>query len=150
MVYNLNTHCGESLVRTVAKHLGIPDDQLGQAKKHGILETMASRREFLSDATHKIRFVYLPKHSSWLNQIEAVFGMINRRVMRGGSFSSKEDLIEKLMRFTNYFNQHIAKPMLWTYTGRPTEKVNVETPKTWRQLWPFRKFCDTLAQPEGT
>ena len=150
VVDNLNTHCGETLVRILAKHLCIPDDQLGQVKKHGILETMASRREFLSDATHKIRFVYLPKHSSWLNQIEAVFGMINRRVMRGGSFSSKEDLIQKLKRFTNYFNQHIAKPMLWTYTGRPTEKVNLETPKTWRQLWPYRKFCDTLAQPEGT
>lgn len=150
VVDNLNTHCGEALVRSVAKHLGVPGDQLGQAKKHGILETMASRREFLSDPTHAIRFVYTPKHSSWLNQIEAVFGMINRRVMRGGSFSSKEDLIQKLTRFTTYFNQHIAKPMRWTFTGRPTEKPNVETPKTWRQLWPFRKLCDTLVQPEGT
>ena len=26
--------------------------------------------EFLSDNSHRIRFVYLPKHSSWLNQIE--------------------------------------------------------------------------------
>jgi transposase len=31
---------------------------------------MTTRREFLSDIAHRIRFVYLPKHSSWLNQIE--------------------------------------------------------------------------------
>jgi putative transposase len=35
---------------------------------------MTTRREFLSDNSHRIRFVYLPKHSSWLNQIE-IFSM---------------------------------------------------------------------------
>ena len=149
VVDNLNTHCGDALVRTVAKHLGIASDQLGQAKKSGILKTMATRREFLSEPTHKIRFVYIPKHSSWLNQGEVIFGIINRRVMRGGSFSSKEDLIAKLRIFTTYFNQHIAKPMLWTFTGRPTEKENIETAKTWRQLWPFRKSAATSQRPDG-
>lgn len=150
IVDNLNTHCGEALVRMVAKHLGIPGNKLGEARKSGILKTMATRRAFLSDPTHKIRFVYLPKHSSWLNQIEAIFRMINRRVMHGGSFTSTEDLIQKLKLFTAYFNEHIAKPMKWTYTGRPTEKESVETPRTWRELWPFRKLLAILPQPEGT
>lgn len=150
VVDNLNTHCGEPLVRVVAKHLGISGKKLGRAKKHGILKDMASRRAFLSDITHKIRFVYIPKHSSWLNQIEAIFGMFNRRVMRGGSFTSKVNLIEKLKRFTNYFNANIAKPMNWTFTGRPTEKEAIEAPKTWRQLWPFRRLKATIHQPDGT
>ncbi len=89
VVDNLNTHCGEPLVRTVAELLGINQLDLGGKKKDGILKTMASRRAFLSDTSHRIRFVYLPKHSSWLNQIEIIFGVINRRVMRGGSFASK-------------------------------------------------------------
>jgi transposase len=131
---NLNTHCGEPLVRMVADQLGIDQDTLGAARKSGVLKTMATRRAFLSDPSHRIRFVYLPKHSSWLNQIELIFGIINRRVMRRSSFVSKNDLIEKLKRFIDYFNETIAKPMNWTYTGRPTRNTPKERPRTWREL----------------
>jgi transposase len=140
IVDNLNTHCGEPLVRMIAKHLGISARTLGRVKKNGILKDMASRRAFLSDVSHSIRFVYIPKHSSWLNQIEAVFGMFNRRVMRGGSFTSKSDLMDKLTRFAAYYNETIAKPMKWTFTGRPTEKESLEREKTWRELWPIRQL----------
>jgi transposase len=133
VVDNLNTHCGEPLVRTVAELLDIDRSDLGRKKKHGILETMASRRAFLSDTSHRIRFVYLPKHSSWLNQIEIIFGIINRRVMRGGSFTSKSNLQENLRRFIDYFNETIAKPMNWTYTGRPTRATPDQRPRTWRE-----------------
>ena len=131
---NLNTHCGEPLVRLVAAHLGIDPATLGEAKKVGILKSMTSRRKFLSDLRHRIRFVYLPKHSSWLNQIEIIFGIVNRRVMRRGSFTSKLDLVEKLRRFMDYFNKTIAQPMNWTYTGRPTRNSPQKRPRTWREL----------------
>ncbi len=134
VVDNLNTHCGEPLVRLVAEHLGIASDDLGAVKKDGFLNTMESRRAFLSDATHRIRFVYLPKHSSWLNQIEIIFGIINRRVIRRGSFTSKLDLIGKLERFIQYFNETIAKPMKWTYNGRPTHNSPTPRPRTWREM----------------
>jgi len=134
VVDNLNTHCGEPLVRVVANLLGIPDESLGAVKKKGVLETMSTRKAFLSDLTHRIRFVYLPKHSSWLNQIEIIFGIINRRVMRRGNFVSKLDLVQKLERFITYFNETIAKPMNWTYTGRPTRNTPSERPRTWREL----------------
>ena len=150
VVDNLNTHCGEPLVRMVAKHLGISQDQLGVAEKSGILKNMKSRRAFLSDESHSIRFVYIPKHSSWLNQIEAIFGMVNRRVMEGGSFTSKDDLMNKLRAFIKYFNETIAKPMKWTFTGRPTEKEAVESPRTWREMWPFRLLKKELLKTEGT
>jgi hypothetical protein len=70
--------------------------------------------------------------------------MINRRVMRGGNFKSKENLIDKLKRFTEYFNEKIAKPMKWTFTSRPTETEAVEAPKTWRQLWLVRTLLAVL------
>jgi hypothetical protein len=131
---NLNTHSGEPLVRMVADQLGIDPDSLGAKRKGGILKTVETRKAFLSEKSHRIRFVYLPKHSSWLNQIEIIFGIINRRVIRHGSFLSKLDLIEKLQRFMTYFNETIAKPMNWTYTGRPTRSQPSQRPRTWREL----------------
>jgi hypothetical protein len=83
---------------------------------------MATRKEFLSDATHRIRFVYLPKHSSWLNQIEIIFGIIHRKLLRGGNFTSVADLKEQLQEFMDYYNRTMAHPFAWTYTGRPVQK----------------------------
>lgn len=132
---NLNTHSSEELVRWVARLEGISEDQLGDKKKRkGILGSMKSRREFLSAPERRIRFVYTPKHSSWLNQIENIFGVIQKRAISGASFKSKDELIVRLQAFIHYFNETFAKPMKWTYTGRPTEKENIESPKTWRQM----------------
>lgn len=144
VVDNLNTHYGEPIVRLVAKLLGIQRD-LGKKKSRGVLATMKSRREFLSDPSHSIRFVFIPKHSSWLNQIESVFGIIKRRVIRGGTFQSKEDLKNKLLAFINYFNQTYAKPYNWTYNGKPTKSKNDQRPRTWRQKTQNKKTEQILA-----
>ena len=118
VVDNLNIHGSEGLVKTVAEACGLPLD-LGKKGKRGVLKSVASRQAFLSEASHRIRFVYLPKHSSWLNQIEVIFGVIMRKVIRRGSFTSVEDLRTKLLDFIAYFNRVFAKPFRWTYTGRP-------------------------------
>jgi DDE superfamily endonuclease len=83
---------------------------------------MATRSAFLSESKHRIRFVYLPKHSSWLNQIEIVFGIIHRKLLRGGNFTSVADLEAQLRAFMNYYNTTMAHPFAWTYTGKPVQK----------------------------
>ena len=80
---------------------------------------MQTRAEFLSDVSHRIRFLYTPKHTSWLNQIELWFSILVRRRLKRGNFISVEDLRERILAFINYFNRTMAKPFKWTYTGRP-------------------------------
>ena len=68
--------------------------------------------------THRIRFVYTPKHCSWLNQIEIWFGILVRKLLRHATFSSLTDLRERILQFVQYFNATMAKPFKWTYRGR--------------------------------
>jgi transposase len=119
---NLNIHGSEGLVKTVAKACEVPTE-LGKKGVRGVLKSVASRQAFLAESSHRIRFVYLPKHSSWLNQIEVIFGVIMRKVIRRGSFTSVNDLRTKLFDFLTYFNRVFAKPFRWTYTGRPLMKA---------------------------
>jgi putative transposase len=58
-----------------------------------------------------------------LDQIEVIFGMIMRKVIRRGSFTSVVDLRTKLLDFVMYFNRVFAKPFRWTFTGRPLMKA---------------------------
>jgi transposase len=117
----LNIHCSEGLVQLVANLCGIDEQTLGKKGKTGVLKSVASRKEFLEDPSHRIRFVYTPKHSSWLNQVEIWFSILVRRVIRRGSFTSKEHLRTKILSFIDYFNKVMAKPFKWTFTGSVLE-----------------------------
>jgi transposase len=114
---NLNTHQSESLVRLVAERCGIAD-ALGVKGQAGILQSQATRAAFLGDPAHRIQFLYTPKHTSWLNQIELWFSILARRVLKRGNFASTEALRERILAFVDYFNQ-TAAPFKWTYKGRP-------------------------------
>ena len=105
-------------MRLVASACGIAED-LGEKEKRGILQSMSTRAAFLSEASHRIRFMYTPKHTSWLNQIELWFSILVRRLLRRGNFTSVEDLRERILAFIAYFNKTMAKPFKWTYKGRP-------------------------------
>jgi transposase len=114
VVDNLDTHKSETLVRLVAEHSRI-DAELGKKGARGILKSVESREQFLTDASHTIVFHYTPKHASWMNQIELWFSILARKVLKRGSFTSTDDLKNRLLNFITYFNKTMAKPFKWTY-----------------------------------
>jgi len=75
-------------------------------------------------ATRPGRFLYIhtPKHGSWLNLIEAVFSKMARTFLRHIRVSSKEELVERIMRGISEFNQH---PVVFHW--RNFDKLGEET-----------------------
>lgn len=117
IVDQLNTHMSASLVEFVAAYCGL-DVDLGEKGKRGILQSKASRKAFL-EQPRRIQFVYTPRHSSWLNQVELWFSILARRLLKRASFISTEELKQRVLKFIDFFNHNMAKPFRWNYTGVP-------------------------------
>lgn len=116
MADQLNTHLSASLVEWVAKEIGFEGD-LGKKRSHGILKSMESRKQFLEKKQHRIRFVYTPKHCSWLNPIENWFAKLQKHVIKYGNFDSVEDLNNKMEAYIRYYNDCLIKPLKWKFSG---------------------------------
>ncbi len=63
------------------------------------------------------RLVHLPVHASWLNQIEIVFSVIQRKVIKPADFADLAALADRLERFEDRYNR-TARPFDWHFTSR--------------------------------
>jgi transposase len=59
---------------------------------------------------------YTPTYSSWLNQVERWFGLITKRAIRRGSFTSVQELVRKIDAFVQHYNRS-SRPFVWTATA---------------------------------
>jgi len=107
---NLNTHYHEQVCRVAADVCEVDP---------GELTTGRQRKAFLCDPAKWLVFHFTPTHASWLNQIEIWFSTLSRKVINRGNFSSVTDLENKIVEFIKYYNDNLAKPYQWTYTGKP-------------------------------
>lgn len=72
--------------------------------------------DFNARHDHRFVFHFTPLHASWVNQIELLFGIYARRVLRHASHSSIAQLRERTEAFMAQRNQ-APKPFKWTFAG---------------------------------
>ncbi len=73
--------------------------------------------ERMAAAWHNAQLVHLPVHASWLNQIEIVFSVIQRKVIKPADFADLAALADRLCRFEERYNV-TARPFDWRFTSR--------------------------------
>ncbi|HUF96324.1 MAG TPA: IS630 family transposase [Acidimicrobiia bacterium] len=127
----LNVVSGEVLARDVDRNTAVnfisfledidrmvdPTLEIHLVMDNGAAHVAKATKAWLADHP---RFVahHTPKHASWLNQVELFFSILTRRLLRRGEFSSRDDLIGRVMDFIREHNSK-AKPFRWTYDGSP-------------------------------
>ena len=65
--------------------------------------------------------VSLPTHSSWLNQIEIYFSIVQRQVLTPLDVANEDSLTCRLLDFQDYY-QETAKPFSWKFTTADLKK----------------------------
>jgi transposase len=73
--------------------------------------------EFNREHGDRFHFVYTPLHASWVNQVEVWFSILERRVLKHGSFHSYRDLRRQVLGFIQHWNRHESHPFNWTFRG---------------------------------
>jgi transposase len=69
---------------------------------------------------------FTPKHASWLNQIEGAFSILAKHVLARGSFSSLDELRQKIYDYLCWFNEseHV---FTWTYRPKSWSRKSAAT-----------------------
>lgn len=60
-----------------------------------------------------VHFHFTPTGASWLNMIEAWFGILTRKSVRRSSFDSVKGLIQHIRDYIDHWNEH-STPFVWT------------------------------------
>jgi hypothetical protein len=66
--------------------------------------------------------IHTPVHASWLNQVELLFSVLQRKVLTPNDFANLETLETAILQFQDLYNQ-IAKPFKWKYTKDDLKKT---------------------------
>jgi transposase len=90
-------------------------DQPQDKEIHVVLDNYSPHKrndDWLAKFEGRVQFHFTPTSASWLNQIEIVFSLLQRKTLNGGSFKSKDQLREAIEAFFRRHNER-AKPFRW-------------------------------------
>src|SRR6266849_1022968 len=82
---------------------------------HVILDNYSTHKkndDWLAKFEKRVHFHFTPTSASWLNQIEIVFSLLQRKALSGASFKNKDQLREAIEAFIKGHNER-AKPFRW-------------------------------------
>ena len=94
---------------------GVLADQPQDREIHVILDNYSPHKrndDWLAKFEGRVQFHFTPTSASWLNQIEIVFSLLQRKTLNGGSFKTKDQLREAIEAFIRRHNER-AKPFRW-------------------------------------
>ena len=98
---------------------------LDNLKVHSSVET----RKYLATVPGRFKFVFTPKHGSWLNLVEGFFSKMTRQMLKGIRVKTKDELVERIYK---YFEEANEEPVVYHWKYKldeidPNEEVQVET-----------------------
>jgi transposase len=130
LIASLAVHKGEVIGKTISsnnkdnflsflKHL---DRTYRNCSLHIIVDNFSAHKhkdvKAWLEKKRKIKVHYTPTYSSWLNQVEIWFNMLQRDVIKGGIWQSTKQMADQIMEYIKTYNETRAKPFQWTYNGQ--------------------------------
>ncbi|MES2701966.1 MAG: IS630 family transposase [Bacteroidota bacterium] len=130
LIASLAVHKGEVIGKTISsnnkdnflsflKHL---DRTYRNCALHIIVDNFSAHKhkdvKAWLEKKRKITVHYTPTYSSWLNQVEIWFNMLQRDVIKGGIWQSTKQMADQIMEYIKTYNESRAKPFQWTYSGQ--------------------------------
>jgi transposase len=94
---------------------GVLAEQPQDKEIHVILDNYSTHKgnqDWLAKFEGRVQFHFTPTSASWLNQIEIVFSLLQRKTLSGASFKTKDQLREAIEAFIQKHNER-AKPFRW-------------------------------------
>jgi transposase len=94
---------------------GVIAEQPSGKEIHVILDNYSTHKkndDWLAKYEGRVQFHFTPTSASWLNQIEIVFSLLQRKALNGASFKNKDQLRDAIEAFIRRHNER-AKPFRW-------------------------------------
>ena len=101
-----------------AKYIQLVLDNLNTHFEKSLIETFGKRKA--TRLLKKIKFIYTPKHGSWLNMAEIEINIMDRQCT-GGRIESKEILISNVMIWSKERNDRQCD-IEWKFTRQDADK----------------------------
>ena len=102
------------------------------------VHTSVETRKYLVTIPGRFRFVFTPKHGSWLNLVEGFFSKMTRQKLKGICVKSKKELEERIYK---YFEEINVEPVGYRWKYKMDKIANAKDQEIHYETSPLDKSC---------